>query len=44
MLVMHARGDLRVSFEEGRALAAMIPNARFVLARERGLGQRSRPL
>jgi pimeloyl-ACP methyl ester carboxylesterase/DNA-binding CsgD family transcriptional regulator len=30
-LVMHARGDLRVSFEEGRALAARIPGARFVL-------------
>jgi len=29
-LVLHARGDLRVPFEEGRALAAMIPNARFV--------------
>ena len=30
-LVLHARGDLRVSFEEGRALAAAIPGARFVL-------------
>ena len=29
-LVLHARGDLRVPFEEGRKLAAMIPNARFV--------------
>ena len=29
-LVLHARGDLRVSFEEGRAVAAMIPGARFV--------------
>lgn len=29
-LVMHARGDLRVPFEEGRAIAAMIPDARFV--------------
>ena len=29
-LVMHARGDLRVPFEEGRRLAAMIPGARFV--------------
>ena len=29
-LVMHARGDVRVPFEEGRAIAAMIPNARFV--------------
>jgi DNA-binding NarL/FixJ family response regulator len=29
-LVLHARGDLRVPFEEGRALAALIPGARFV--------------
>jgi len=29
-LVMHARGDLRVSFDEGRLLAAQIPGARFV--------------
>lgn len=29
-LVLHARGDLRVPFEEGRKVAAMIPNARFV--------------
>ncbi len=29
-LVLHARGDLRVPFEEGRALAAAIPGARFV--------------
>lgn len=29
-LVMHARGDLRVSFEEGRLLASQIPGARFV--------------
>lgn len=29
-LVMHARGDVRVPFEQGRALAAMIPDARFV--------------
>lgn len=29
-LVCHARGDLRVPFEEGRALAAAIPGARFV--------------
>jgi pimeloyl-ACP methyl ester carboxylesterase/DNA-binding CsgD family transcriptional regulator len=29
-LVLHARGDTRVPFEEGRALAAKIPNARFV--------------
>jgi len=30
-LVLHARGDLRVPFEEGRALAARIGGARFVL-------------
>ncbi|HVJ09944.1 MAG TPA: alpha/beta fold hydrolase [Burkholderiales bacterium] len=30
-LVLHARGDLRVSYEEGRLLAARIPDARFVL-------------
>ncbi|WP_399686450.1 alpha/beta fold hydrolase [Xenophilus sp.] len=29
-LVMHARGDERVPFEEGRRLAALIPEARFV--------------
>ncbi len=29
-LVLHARGDLRVPFEEGRLLAASIPGARFV--------------
>ena len=29
-LVLHSRGDLRVPFEEGRLLAASIPNARFV--------------
>jgi pimeloyl-ACP methyl ester carboxylesterase/DNA-binding CsgD family transcriptional regulator len=29
-LVMHARGDLRVPFEQGRLLARMIPGARFV--------------
>lgn len=29
-LVMHAREDARVPFEQGRALAAAIPNARFV--------------
>ncbi|MDQ6432852.1 alpha/beta fold hydrolase [Mesorhizobium sp. LHD-90] len=29
-LVLHARGDARVPFEEGRRLAALIPNARFV--------------
>jgi DNA-binding NarL/FixJ family response regulator len=28
--VLHAREDTRVPFEEGRALAAKIPNARFV--------------
>lgn len=30
-LVMHARGDAMVPFEEGRLIAGMIPNARFVL-------------
>ncbi len=29
-LVMHARGDLRVSFDEGRKLAAQIPGSQFV--------------
>ena len=29
-LVLHARGDLRVGFEEGRSIAAAIPGARFV--------------
>ncbi len=29
-LVLHARGDLRMPFEEGRRLAASIPGARFV--------------
>lgn len=29
-LVMHARGDARVPFDEGRLLAALIPGARFV--------------
>jgi pimeloyl-ACP methyl ester carboxylesterase/DNA-binding CsgD family transcriptional regulator len=29
-LVMHARGDARVPFDEGRALAALIRNARFI--------------
>ena len=29
-LVLHARGDLRMPFEEGRLLAASIPGARFV--------------
>jgi pimeloyl-ACP methyl ester carboxylesterase len=30
-LVMHAQGDASVPYEEGRLLAAAIPNARFVL-------------
>ena len=30
-LVLHARGDLRVSYEEGRLIAGQIPDARFVL-------------
>ena len=29
-LVLHARGDQRAPFEEGRRMAALIPNARFV--------------
>lgn len=29
-LVMHSTGDLRVPFDEGRRLAALIPGARFV--------------
>ena len=29
-LVMHARGDMRIGFEEGRQLASLIPGARFV--------------
>jgi pimeloyl-ACP methyl ester carboxylesterase/DNA-binding winged helix-turn-helix (wHTH) protein len=29
-LVLHARGDLRVAFDEGRRLASLIPGARFV--------------
>jgi pimeloyl-ACP methyl ester carboxylesterase/DNA-binding CsgD family transcriptional regulator len=29
-LVVHARGDLRVPFEEGRVLASLIPGARFL--------------
>lgn len=30
VMVMHARGDARVPFEEGRLLAGLIPRARFV--------------
>ena len=29
-LVLHARGDLSIPFEEGRLIAALIPGARFV--------------
>jgi len=29
-LVLHAKGDLRVPFEEGRLVAAMIPDARLI--------------
>jgi pimeloyl-ACP methyl ester carboxylesterase/DNA-binding CsgD family transcriptional regulator len=29
-LIVHARGDLRVPFEEGRVLASLIPGARFL--------------
>jgi DNA-binding CsgD family transcriptional regulator len=30
-LVLHARGDASVPFEEGRLIAGVIPNSRFVL-------------
>ncbi len=29
-LVLHARGDMRIPFEEGRLLASLIPGARLV--------------
>jgi pimeloyl-ACP methyl ester carboxylesterase len=29
-IVLHAKGDLRIPFEEGRLLASMIPGAKFV--------------
>jgi pimeloyl-ACP methyl ester carboxylesterase len=29
-LVLHARGDLRVPFDQGRELAATLPDSRFV--------------
>jgi serine/threonine protein kinase/alpha-beta hydrolase superfamily lysophospholipase len=29
-LVLHARGDMRIPFEEGRRVASLIPNVRFV--------------
>ena len=35
-LVLHARGDALISFDEGRAVAAAIPNARFVPLDGRG--------
>ena len=34
-LVLHARGDLRIPFEEGRLAAATIPNARLVTLESR---------
>jgi pimeloyl-ACP methyl ester carboxylesterase/DNA-binding CsgD family transcriptional regulator len=34
-LVLHARGDMRVPFEEGRRLAGLIPDARFVTLESR---------
>ena len=34
-LVLHARGDLRIPFEEGRFMAATIPNARLVTLESR---------
>jgi DNA-binding NarL/FixJ family response regulator len=30
VLIMHSAGDLRVPFEQGRALAGLVPGARFV--------------
>ena len=44
VLVMHARGDQRVGFEEGRRLAGLIPNARLVSLESRNhLLQESEP-
>jgi pimeloyl-ACP methyl ester carboxylesterase len=34
-LVLHSRGDARVAFEHGLALARAIPNARFVALESR---------
>jgi pimeloyl-ACP methyl ester carboxylesterase len=34
-LVLHARGDQRVPFDEGRQLASLIPDARFVALESR---------
>jgi pimeloyl-ACP methyl ester carboxylesterase/DNA-binding CsgD family transcriptional regulator len=34
-LVLHTRGDMRVPFEEGRRLAALIPDARFITLESR---------
>ena len=34
-LVLHARGDMRIPFEEGRLMAATIPNARLVTLESR---------
>ncbi len=34
-LVFHSRGDARIPFEQGRALAALIPGARFVALESR---------
>jgi pimeloyl-ACP methyl ester carboxylesterase len=34
-LVLHAREDQRISLDQGRELAAMIPNARFVTLESR---------
>lgn len=34
-MVVHARGDARIPFEQGRLLAAEIPNARFVTLESR---------
>jgi DNA-binding CsgD family transcriptional regulator len=34
-LVLHPRGDARIPFDEGRLLAGLIPNARFVPLKSR---------
>jgi pimeloyl-ACP methyl ester carboxylesterase/DNA-binding CsgD family transcriptional regulator len=34
-LVMHATGDLRIPFEEGRRVASLIPGAQFVIIKRR---------
>jgi pimeloyl-ACP methyl ester carboxylesterase/DNA-binding CsgD family transcriptional regulator len=34
-LVLHGRGDMRIPFEEGRLVASLIPNSRFVTLQTR---------